>query len=146
MWTIAPGYEESRSTTHGYAAYLIERCPMTDLSLKKSGRRSEDHYDVVADGAVVGRIKERSPKFTSEVLRSRDAARTTFPTCAATKSTLPPNISNGVTARSIRWPLVSCTLALPLSRRKRHSLSSRHRFRDEPTKTKHLLCPGSSRF
>jgi hypothetical protein len=29
---------------------------MTELSLKKSGRRLEDHYDVVADGAVVGRI------------------------------------------------------------------------------------------
>jgi hypothetical protein len=29
---------------------------MTELSLKKSGRHLEDHYDVVADGAVVGRI------------------------------------------------------------------------------------------
>jgi hypothetical protein len=29
---------------------------MTELSLKKSGRRREDHYDVIADGAVVGRI------------------------------------------------------------------------------------------
>jgi hypothetical protein len=28
----------------------------TDLSLKRSGRRLEDHYDVIADGAVVGRI------------------------------------------------------------------------------------------
>jgi hypothetical protein len=28
---------------------------MTDLSLKKSGRRRDDHYDVT-DGAVVGRI------------------------------------------------------------------------------------------
>ena len=27
---------------------------MTELSLKKSGRRLEDHYDVIADGAVVG--------------------------------------------------------------------------------------------
>ena len=29
---------------------------VTDLSLKKSGRRRDDHYDVIADGAVVGRI------------------------------------------------------------------------------------------
>jgi hypothetical protein len=29
---------------------------MTDLSLKQSGRRREDHYDVVADGVVIGRI------------------------------------------------------------------------------------------
>jgi hypothetical protein len=29
---------------------------MTDLSLKKSGRRREDYYDVIAGGAVVGRI------------------------------------------------------------------------------------------
>ena len=29
---------------------------MTELSLKKSGRRLEDHYDVIADGVVVGRI------------------------------------------------------------------------------------------
>jgi hypothetical protein len=29
---------------------------MTDLSLKKSGRRREDYYDVIAEGTVVGRI------------------------------------------------------------------------------------------
>jgi hypothetical protein len=29
---------------------------MTGLSLKKSGRRRDDAYDVIADGAVVGRI------------------------------------------------------------------------------------------
>jgi hypothetical protein len=29
---------------------------MTDLSLKKSGRRREDYYDVIAGGVVVGRI------------------------------------------------------------------------------------------
>jgi hypothetical protein len=29
---------------------------MTELSLKKSGRRLEDYYDVLADGVVVGRI------------------------------------------------------------------------------------------
>jgi hypothetical protein len=29
---------------------------MTELSLKRSGRRLEDHYDVIANGAVVGRI------------------------------------------------------------------------------------------
>jgi hypothetical protein len=29
---------------------------MTELSLRKSGRRREDHYDVIADGSVVGRI------------------------------------------------------------------------------------------
>ena len=29
---------------------------MTELSLKRSGRRREDHYDVIADGVVVGRI------------------------------------------------------------------------------------------
>ena len=29
---------------------------MTDLSLKKSGRRREDYYDVIAKGTVVGRI------------------------------------------------------------------------------------------
>jgi hypothetical protein len=29
---------------------------MTELSLKKAGRRREDHYDVIADGSVVGRI------------------------------------------------------------------------------------------
>jgi hypothetical protein len=29
---------------------------MTNLSLKRSGRRLKDHYDVIADGAVAGRI------------------------------------------------------------------------------------------
>ena len=29
---------------------------MTDLSLKKSGRRREDYYEVIAEGTVVGRI------------------------------------------------------------------------------------------
>jgi hypothetical protein len=29
---------------------------MTELALKKSGRRRDDAYDVIADGAVVGRI------------------------------------------------------------------------------------------
>jgi hypothetical protein len=29
---------------------------MTELSLKKSSRRGEDHYDVIADSSVVGRI------------------------------------------------------------------------------------------
>jgi hypothetical protein len=29
---------------------------MSDLLLKRSGRRLEDHYDVIADGAVIGRI------------------------------------------------------------------------------------------
>src|SRR4029077_11802555 len=51
-----------------------------------------------------------------------------------------------VRARPIQWPLVSCNLGLPLSRCKRHSLSSHHRSRDEPTKAKYLLCPSSSRF
>jgi hypothetical protein len=34
----------------------LTRSPMTDLSLEQSGRRREDHYDVIADGVVGGRI------------------------------------------------------------------------------------------
>jgi hypothetical protein len=30
---------------------------VSNLQLKRSGRRLEDHYDDIADGAVVGRIK-----------------------------------------------------------------------------------------
>ena len=29
---------------------------MTDLILKRAGRRDEEYYDVIADGEVVGRI------------------------------------------------------------------------------------------
>ena len=29
---------------------------MSDLSLRKSGRRAADYYDVIADNSVVGRI------------------------------------------------------------------------------------------
>ena len=29
---------------------------MTDLLLKRAGRRGEENYDVIADGGVVGRI------------------------------------------------------------------------------------------
>ena len=38
------------------AAAPSQDARMTDLSLKKSGRRRDDAYDVIADGAVVGRI------------------------------------------------------------------------------------------
>ena len=30
---------------------------MTELSLKRSGRRLEDHYDVIANGGVIRRIR-----------------------------------------------------------------------------------------
>jgi hypothetical protein len=29
---------------------------MTELSLKRSGRRRQDHYDVIANGVVVSRV------------------------------------------------------------------------------------------
>ena len=38
------------------AAAPSQDARMTELSLKKSGRRRDDAYDVIADGAVVGRI------------------------------------------------------------------------------------------
>jgi hypothetical protein len=38
------------------AAAPSQDARMPDLSLKKSGRRRDDAYDVIADGAVVGRI------------------------------------------------------------------------------------------
>jgi hypothetical protein len=47
----------SNSQTHDQGESLSPAPAMTtDLSLKKSGRRRDDYYDVLAGGVVVGRI------------------------------------------------------------------------------------------
>ena len=70
IWSVASGHHTGRKSTHGYEAdpggghggfRKGLASGMTELSLRKSGRRLEDHYDVIADGVVVGRIMMLTP-------------------------------------------------------------------------------------